>query len=298
MNNLILALFVLASASVVWISQRNSMQTVRKANHKLNIDLANAGVRRLETATALTNAQETLSARRNELAAMRHEVAKPREAIPSSLVPRLDPAREGLWPVDKPYCYLSKKHLETIGFVPFAQEERLSSEAAILFGMSPAEKSAADSVFQSFLERTRQLHLAHAEPVEPAPGANSGNHREISYRIPALANEFREVRTLLADELRQAIGHSRADLFLKRANSELDQVYGQYGGNSGYTVKFYADRQADGTVEHDLMIERLDRRASNGYRITFPLEPSSVMLKYRHLFGEEPLLQPSVQDRR
>src|SRR5258708_5563172 len=123
----------------------------RRSQDKLNNRRKNRSRR---GASAATNAQETLAAHRNELAALRNEVARSLEAIPSSLVPPMDPAREGLWPANKPYCYLSKKHLETIGFVPFAQEERLTSEAAILFGMSPVEKSAVNSVFQRFLERT------------------------------------------------------------------------------------------------------------------------------------------------
>ena len=63
-------------------------------------------------------------------------------------------------------------------------------------------------------------------------------------------------------------------------------LYGQYG-NDGYTIKYYADRKPDGTVEHQLSLHRLDGRASNGYRLHFP---SSVMWKYRHLIGDQPLL--------
>jgi hypothetical protein len=296
MNNLILAFFVFASAGIVWLSQRSAMETARPTNHTLTTELVRARALLLETAIAATNAQQALAARRDELIAVRNEAAKPLESVQPTSVPPLDPAHEGMWPTNKPYCYLAKKHLETIGFVPFDQEERLTSEAATLLGMSPAEKNAADSAYQHFLERTRQLHLAQAQPIMPAPGINTADHREITYRIPVLTNEFHDVRRILADELRQALGASRAELFLKRADSELDEAYGQYGGNSGYTIKFHADRQADATVQHELTIQRADGRASNGYRVSFPLEPLSGMWKYRHLFGEEPLLQASPKD--
>jgi hypothetical protein len=291
MNNLTLSCLALASAGVLWLGQHHAREDARSNQRTLHRELAATRMMVAETTAAVSNAQDLLAARRQELDWARAESAAALHSTQSVTPLAPDPTREGLWPKDKPYCYMSKQHLATIGFVPFSEAAGLTSEAAILFGMSPAERSAVDRAYADFLDQTRQIHLAHAEPLPAKPGANTLDHREVSYRIPAMTNEFRALRAQLDANLRQTLGDSRAKVFLKRAESQLENAYGQFG-NKGYTIKYVADRQSDGSVDHHLNFTQLDGQASNGYRIRFPLDPTSGLWKFRHLVGDQPLLEP------
>lgn len=295
MNNLILSCVALASAGVLWLAQRNALEAARANQRLLHQQLALARETLTATAESVTSAEDLLALRRKELDWARSERAGAATAVEGGAAIPPDPAREGLWPKDKPYCYLSKQHLATIGFTPFSEDGGLTSEAATLFGMSAGEWATINQAFGDFVDCTHQLHLAHAQLVEPKAGANTENHREMTYRIPAMTNEFRQSRGTFAASLEQTLGQSRADIFFKRAKSQLDDIYGQYG-NDGYTIKYYADRQPDGTAEHQLSIKRLDGQASYGYRIQFPIEPASPMWKYRHLIGDQPLLAMPAAD--
>jgi hypothetical protein len=291
MNNLTLSCIALGSAGVIWLSHHNALQATRMNQRMLHQQLAAARATLAETMASVTAAEDSLTLRRKELDWARNESAATATPAVASVPP--DPTREGLWPKDKPYCYLSKQHLATIGFVPFSEDAGLTSEAATLFGMSRAEWAAADRAYAELIDRTHELQLAHVELVATNAAANTEHHREVTYRIPALTNEFRELRATFASSLQQTLGSSRADVFLKRANSKLDDIYGQYG-NDGYTIRFYADRQSDGTIEHQLDIKKLDGQASNGFgKLRFPLDPTSPMWKYRHLLGDHPLLLSS-----
>jgi len=295
MNNVILSCLALTSAGVLWLSQRNSLEAARANQRVLQQELAAAQQTLADTSASVAGAQNLLALRRQELDWARRENAATSTAIQSAKPVPPDPVREGLWPKDKPYCYVSKQHLATIGFVPFSEDGGLTSEAATLFGMSAAEHAAVDRAYADFLDRTHELHLANAQVVETNAAANTENHREVTYRIPAMTNEFREVRGTFAASLEQTLGSSRANVFFKRAKSQLDDVYGQFG-NDGYTIKYYADRKSDDTVEHEILIQKLDRSARNGYgRLRFPIDAASPMWKYRHLIGAQPLFpMPAV----
>ena len=280
---------MLASAGVLWFSQRTAIESVRSANRGLNAELAGARAGYEETIAALTNAQALLALRSQEVELGRNDVAVAADTTKATPIPP-DPASEGLWPKDKPYCYLSKQHLATIEFIPFCEDGPLTSEAAILFGMSAAEKLAIDNATADFIERTHQLHIENAELIDVKPGTNTENHRETTYRVPMLTNEFRALRSAFDASTEQILGNSRASVFLKRGQKWLDEGYGQYE-NTGYTIKYSADRQPDGTVRHELDIKRLDGMAGQGLRVRFPIDPTSGMWKYRHLFGDGPLLE-------
>ena len=292
MNNLILSCIALTSAGVLWLAQRNSLETARANQRTLHQQMTAARLALAEVAAVVSGAQDELSLRRKELDRARSESGT--TATPPAIPVPPDPAREGLWPKDKPYCYLSKQHLATIGFTPFsADDSGLTSEAATLFGMSAAERVAVDRAYIEFVEGIHELHLANAERLEIKGATNSETHREITFRIPTLTNDFRQLRGTFVASLEQTLGSSRADIFFKRAKSPLDDVYGQYG-KDGYTIKYFADRKSDGTVNHQLHIEQLNRQGSYGYRIHFPTDPASPLWKYRHLLGDQPLLSLSV----
>jgi hypothetical protein len=292
MNNLILSCIALVSAGVLWLSQRNALEAARANQQTLHQELAVAREALAETGASITSAQDQLALRLKELNWARSESA----TTPLTRPVPPDPAREGLWPKDKPYCYLSKQHLATIGFTPFsADDSGLTWEAGTLFGMSAAERTAVDRAYLNFVDGIHQLHLANAELLETKGATDNETHREITYRIPTLTNEFRQLRGAFVASLEQTLGPSRTDVFFKRAKSQLDDVYGQYG-KDGYTIKYSADRQPDGTTDHQLNIEQLNRRGSHGYRIQFPIDPASGMWKYRHLLGDQPLLPTPVTE--
>ncbi|HKQ39715.1 MAG TPA: hypothetical protein VJ063_16680 [Verrucomicrobiae bacterium] len=288
MNNLTFFSLALVSAGAFWLSQRNAIEAARANQRVLHQELAIARQTLDENGASITHTGETLALHRQELDLARNESAA---AVAIQFVTPVppDPAREGFWPADKPYCYLSKQHLATIGFNPFSDNAALTSEAATLFGMSGVERAAVDAAYGQLLERTHELHVSNAQLVETNAAANTENHREITYRIPALTNEFRELRGTFASSLEQTLGDSRANVFLNRADSQLDSVFGQFG-NDGFTIRYYADRKSAGIVEHLVELKRLDGYASYGYRIRFPIDASSPLRKYRHLIGDQPLL--------
>jgi hypothetical protein len=288
MNNFIVTILVVLSGIILWLGQHTAQRNARIENGKLAEKLDDIRASLAETSGVWTNAQANLARRREELNAAKIELANLVEEAQHAALPP-DPSREGVWPGEAPYFYLAKKHLGEIAYNAFNGEQRLGREAATLFGMNSTEKIAVDEAFQTLFARMRQLQLTNSERMESKPGVNNENHREISYRIPALTNEFRELRTQFDSAVRGAIGNTRADPFLDRVATELgdDTWLGQI--DVPYVVTYRGNREADGRVEHTIQIGHGDAESWSPL-LEFPVEPGSALWDYRHLFGEEPLI--------
>jgi hypothetical protein len=168
----------------------------------------------------------------------------------------------------------------------------LSDDAATLFGMTGAERAAVDNSVQTFREAIQRLQSTYAQLDPAAAGENSSTHREITYQVPAMTNEFSQLETQCEASVTAAIGLKRSALFLERARELLKASYGQFG-NDGYSVTLYADRNAAGEVSHQIRFSQENGSGKNfyNYSVYFPLSPESILWDYRHLFGQEPLLE-------
>jgi hypothetical protein len=136
----------------------------------------------------------------------------------------LNPQKEGFWPADKPYFYLSKTRLQGLYYFPFTDTDELSKTAVTLFGMTPEEERAANAVYADLREKIRQFELAHATPtnastwIESWPGTKKSLYIEAMPReaIAALTQEFKS-------NLMQAIGAERGSILARRMDEDTDQ---------------------------------------------------------------------------
>ncbi len=225
-------------------------------------------------------------------ASRRHLEAAAREAGVEQIL-HANRAEEGAWPSGRPYFYLPKKHVESMGYNTLDDKGHLSAEATGLLGMSTAEKTAVDSQLQGFRESIQRLQLTQVEWLPSTDSEAGPGHRQIACRIPGMEKEFAGLRSGLDASLQTCLGAERSGLFLRHAQQELETICGQYGFKP-FTATLSADREMDGTVTHTL---RLEHEEGGGktlytYPVYFAEGPNSNLLPYRHLFGEEPLLTP------
>jgi hypothetical protein len=236
-----------------------------------------------------TNAEADLKLRRGELKSAEAELRIAMQESHDMPLKPLDPEHEGSWPSDQQYFYLAKRHLGQIGYSPFSREGGVSPAAGFLFGMTEKEKREVNEAFNTMREKAIQLQRSKAERIEPKPGVNNENHQEVSYKVSAMTNEVQELRTEFNFTVRQALGSTRADLFLDRAAAIFESDYSGNYGTTDYIITSEANRKPDGTVEYRLKLE--EPGVGTGYfPFEYPLEPGSAAWENRHLFGEEPLI--------
>src|SRR5688572_29350796 len=89
--------------------------------------------------------QRQLDESQDRLGRLHREQAKASAPTQEAIVPP-DPARQGGWPANAPYFYLPKKDLVSVGYHLF-EGNRLTGDAAILFGMTADEREAADAAY-------------------------------------------------------------------------------------------------------------------------------------------------------
>jgi hypothetical protein len=157
-----------------------------------------------------------------------------------------------------------------------------------LFGISPAEQTALNEARLAFQRGVEQLHLTHYALVEPSPGANPQDHRELAFRLPPLTNEIPVLQTQYESVVTTILGQNRARLFLEPAGVGLHASLGQWPFVER-TIKLIAHRQPDGQVAHQLET-RIGRGAMTSSPVYYPLEAGSALWPFRYLFGEAPLL--------
>ena len=301
MNNLMLSSLVFAAGAIVWSGQHVSLKHARDEARALTADLAAAQITRYATSAAFSEAQASLVARRDETKSAQVELdTAMREARTANPVPPIDPASEGYWPADRPYFYLSKKYLGTIGYPGFTKDHHLSAAAALLFGLTGAEKSAVDAACNSFYDRVDESQFSHAERLDSKPGINTDNHREISFRVPIMSNELSEARSTMSAGIREAIGEERARYLLVHVHGDFELPVSTMSSTAtNAIVSLQADRMPDGNIMHRLKIET-PGVGSMFDPVYFPLTPDSELWQYRHLFGDQPLIPlptPAQQDK-
>jgi hypothetical protein len=295
MNNIRLGSLILASAGAVCLAQMASLKGKQVENRRLTLELAEAQTALQSVSVTWTNAEADLKLRRGELKSAEAELRIAMQESHDMPLKPLDPEHEGSWPSDQQYFYLAKRHLGQIGYSPFSFEGGVSPAAGFLFGMSEKEKSEVDEAFKAMRAKANQIQRSKAERVEPKPGGNNDNHQEVSYKVSAMTNEVQELRGEFNSAVRQALGSTRADLFLDRAVTVFEADYSGNYGTTDYIITSEANRKADGRVEYTLKLEEPGVGTAY-FPFDYPLEPGMPAWEYRHLFGEEPLIPSQTHE--
>ena len=294
MSNLMLALLIFTSTAFLWLTQHQTLRTTRQLNRQATAEIALARVQRNELAAASTNAQASLKEQRRILTDTRNELAAAEEETRQAQPFPPDPAREGLWPTNKPYLLMAKKLLGSIEYPSIEPGYRLADTAASLFGMSAAERASIDNALQGFDEAVRRIFQDKAKPIASAAGANTPDHQEIAFRIEPTADETRVLREDFNASVQAALGSDRANVFLEQAGAQIEQSQYLYQHrDQGFEIKLTADRQSDGVISHQVHVSTQDPDGGSshfGSGVQYPLEPGCALWNYRDLFGTQPLL--------
>lgn len=284
MNNLLLSLILLGMSASVGLVGYLSSRIVREENGALDRQLMAVRVSLEETTQALSKVQSDLRDQRRVVEESRTEAATAADAVTELMQTPADPASEGLWPRERQYFYLAKKHIQNFGYSPFHAAGQIGLEAVTLLGMTTSEEEATNKSFRDFFEKVGELQAARGQRLEAAAGVNNENHREIAYKLPDLIDEVGALRAELESALRMHVGDMRADLIWQR----FPKPQTGQAGDHAYWVTYYADRNPDGTVQH--WIRGTDGRGGGKAGVMFPPVPGTVLWQWRHLFGLEPLL--------
>lgn len=292
MNNIRFGSLILATAGVVWLTQSSSLKGKQAENQKLTHELAQMQEALQTTSKTWTNTEAELKSRRDELKSADAELRIATQEIQDIPVMPVDPEHEGSWPQDQPYFFLSKRFLDQIGYSPFSREGDISPAAGFLFGMSPKEKQQVDDAIKTMRTKANQLQRSKAERIEPKPGVNTDNHREVSYKIATMTNEVQELRNDFSSAVRHAIGDTRGEMFLVRAAAFFEDDYSGNFGRNDYVITSMADRKPDGTIQYNFTLTE-PGVGTMYFPFEYPLEPGTPPWDNRHLFGETPLIPSS-----
>jgi hypothetical protein len=213
MNNLTILAVLLTSSGLVVLALRTSLQRVRAESQRLIRQVALTRGLTEEAAGTVADLTRTLEEQRNRHAELRSRLEF--EAQADGAIP-LEPEREGLWPVGKPYFYLNKKYLVDALFQKFRGSSRglgLHPDTTVALGMTPAEAVTIEKGFEDLVARFKDLEKARLEPsrahaIERWPGK-----KKTSYRMPPLRQEMEPAIANYFSSVRSTLGEARAALF-------------------------------------------------------------------------------------
>ncbi|HTI73249.1 MAG TPA: hypothetical protein VMF06_24965 [Candidatus Limnocylindria bacterium] len=296
MNNLWIALSVGLAATSFALHQGAERRELGRATSQLKEALAGTelDIVRLRNAIAANQAENAnagaeLARAEQLLAKVRRDTAIPQQPLP-------DIVADGVWPNEKPYFHLAKRHLATMGYRLFDAGNNLSPTAATLFGMTEAEKSAVEAAARDYAAAINRALNDHAVRLPTPPESDTDEHRQVTYLIKKLGEDAMPLQVDFHHSLEAALGTERADLLFAKAESWLYRKTGDGSSSydlSEYRVKLEASRSADGTASHMLWLGRVDSGPSffSGMGVSYPPEGWSELATYIGLFGDRPLLE-------
>jgi hypothetical protein len=279
---------VLASAALVCLIEYRAQQQVRAKNRDLAEQLKVVETQLGQARGTLAKGQERWAERQTETRTTRAELQAVENEVQMTVPPEMDPAHEGMWPGNKPYFYLAKRRLKDVGYDAINGQDKLTTLGITLFNISKQERTGVDNAIQEFRKNLNELEVQHAERIEPAPGVNTEDHKEISFRLSGVTNELAQLKAQLRDSVKNAMGAERGGLLLERVNVWVEDQNGSTGGEEA-TISLEANRYKDGDVHH-LFHYKQERGGSGTMGLNYPLHAWDAVWRYRHLFGEEPLI--------
>lgn len=300
MSNLIITCITLLTAGVVLVNQRASLGRIRDMNRQLVSQIGVLQSRADDLAQRRVRLQRRLSDVQDLLAATRVRNAAVPPQSSEAVVPP-DPARQGGWPASVPYFYLPKRDLGSVGYQLF-ENNRLTDDAAILFGMTATEREAVDTAYDDLWRKYRELEIERMKPMALPTDWDSSTERSpwgglitpylwkqakangcIAYYIPSLEKEAGTLSNEFASTLEQTLGTVRAGCLLGAANGYIATRLGNLGRNAR-CVAFLKVVQPDGKKQFVYAIENVGINGSTK-SIQSPLDPESEEAYYAQLFG-------------
>jgi len=151
MSNFTYAFLALVAGGLLFLRERIVFVEVRASTRQLQAQIGSLGEQ-------LSRLEQSRSELERRLAAARDQARTSSHAEAQRVVMPPNPDRNGGWPADEPYFYLPKHDLPGVGLVAFMTNapvlntitaplpwtNRLSDDAAILFGMTPTDREAVD----------------------------------------------------------------------------------------------------------------------------------------------------------
>jgi len=104
MNKVILGLGLLASTAAICLVGHGVQYQLHSNNRVLARRLRDAESRLAESQSNVTEIEQRLGARQDEVNRARSDFETARNEAQHAAPPELDPAREGVWPATQPYC--------------------------------------------------------------------------------------------------------------------------------------------------------------------------------------------------
>lgn len=136
----------------------------------------------------------------------------------------LTPQKEGFWPKDQPYFYISKSRLQGLGYWPLTDDNyRFSETAARLFGMSPEEEKAANAVYERLIDQIHESEVSHAIPTNTPAWIEGWPGTKKSFYIESLPiEESQKIEKEFKAALQNAIGEERGTLLARKIDETFD----------------------------------------------------------------------------
>jgi hypothetical protein len=290
MNNLILSSLLLGSGAVLFLSAREWKGHIHVENARLAEQVQAAGDQDARSRASVEELRIRLTSQEIEVAAARESLNQARAELATVLPPEPDPANEGFWPAAQPYFYLPKRHLAEIGYTTFTADNRLTTTAAMLFGMTPQETAAVEEAAERVLEDVAGIELQRVERLEAVSERDPDRYQEIRFRLRPVEREIVErLQPQFANDVISALGAERASLLLDRTVEQANQWFANHFGAQELTLSLKAERNPDGRVQHVFQIG--GRNGSMITPVTYPLSPDSPIGRWQHLLGDAPLLE-------
>jgi hypothetical protein len=295
MKNLIIAFATAVTASVVLFNQHASLGKIGDANQRLLSQAAVLHARSDHLEDRRASLEQTLSEKQQ----LADSIPQPHSEIPApTVVIPPAPDREGGWPTTTPYFYLPKKDLGSVGYRLF-MNNRLTDEAATLFGMTAGERELVDAAYDDLWRKFRQLEIEKMQPSEmPArrddmaesspwnyvnPRLWTNGIGYVAYYIPSLKDEADLLSTQFSATVGQTLGATRAGYLLDAASAEIAGKLADLG-RTARLVGFVQAQERDGTKPFVYVIVNAGINGTTR-TINFPLNPESNEAYYARLFG-------------
>jgi hypothetical protein len=293
-------LFIIAAvcglASCLWIHQRLLLHDVRIRNQRLAAVVAELKERATRAETARQSAERQLADLRRQSGShvgAASDLAAHEPGLDLTPPVEPDPMRQGGWPQKAAFFYLPKQYLTNVSY-QLLKGNRLTDEAAALFGMSAAERELTDKAFDDLVDQFRRAQIQRMEQAPPPAGWMIGADSPaphavifdsaLTYHIPDLTDDINSARTSFSDQLQQTLGPSRAQIIASAADSFFSQNMDDLGAGE-HTVGFAWASESDGT--QSLWYAVADARHGEGAfeRVEANLDPNSQIAYYARLFG-------------
>lgn len=280
MNRLLFVSLVLGTATVVWMNRQTGLRQQRLEVRALHAEIealrqstAEEAGQTAELTVAVAHAKTERDRVRDEL---RTPVVEPTpQVLPGPLV-------EGRFPAQRPYFYVAKKQLANFEVELFEQDQ-LTAEAAVVFGLSDGERIAVNEAFELLWDRIAAVEAAKVErfePPRPVPVPGDTN-RVIIARLPELRADLEPLASQFEEAVRIILGAQRAELFLGHARAFFEtELHGLGSVARSYAVS----RWPGGSETLQVHYERGDSvwLAANNWS----LPEAYGQRQFRHLFPE------------